>query len=120
MKNDTVYRQAAIDVVFNLDASNRVSWKDAVIDALDALPPAQPAMNMHNVRPGDQDYPLHMLLVEDREKYDLISVDGLVLIPLFQVVDKLMCVTPDVIIRNGKRICPNCGAKMKGEDDVKR
>lgn len=39
--DDLISRQAAIDAVFNLDASHRVSWKDAVIDTLDALPPAQ-------------------------------------------------------------------------------
>lgn len=42
MTDDTVRRQAAITAVLELDVSNRVSWKDAVIDALDALPPAQP------------------------------------------------------------------------------
>ena len=39
---DTIRRQAAITAVLELDVSNRVSWKDAVIDALDALPSVQP------------------------------------------------------------------------------
>ena len=40
--SDLISRQAAIDAVLELDASHRVSWKDAVIDTIDALPPAQP------------------------------------------------------------------------------
>lgn len=38
MTDDIVRRQAAITAVLELDVSNRVSWKDAVIDAIDALP----------------------------------------------------------------------------------
>lgn len=37
-----VDRQAAIDAVLNLNVENRVSWRDAVIDTIDAVPPAQP------------------------------------------------------------------------------
>ena len=40
-KDDMIYRQMAIDAVFEMDASHRVSWKDAVIDTIDGLPPAQ-------------------------------------------------------------------------------
>lgn len=40
--DDTISRQAAITAVLELDVSNRVSWKDAVIDTLDALQSAQP------------------------------------------------------------------------------
>lgn len=40
--SDLINRQAAIDAVLNLDVSKRVSWMDAVIDEIDALPSAQP------------------------------------------------------------------------------
>ena len=40
--SDLISRQNAIDAMLNLSAEHRVSWKDAVIDALDALPSAQP------------------------------------------------------------------------------
>lgn len=39
--DDTISRQAAIEAVLELDAKHRVSWKDAVIDTIDALPSAQ-------------------------------------------------------------------------------
>lgn len=41
MNDDLISRQAAIDDVLNLKCETRVSWKDAVIDTLDALPSAQ-------------------------------------------------------------------------------
>lgn len=60
-----------------------------------------------------------MLLVDGKENYSLISLDGVILVPLYQVIDKLMCVKPDEVLRNGKRVCPNCGAYMqeRREDD---
>ena len=39
---DTIYRQAAIDNVLDLHADHRVSWVDAVIDALETLPSVLP------------------------------------------------------------------------------
>ena len=39
---DIISRQAAIDAVLNLNVENRVSWRDAVIDTIDAVPSAQP------------------------------------------------------------------------------
>lgn len=42
MNDDLISRQAAIDDVLDLHADHRVSWVDAVIDALETLPPAQP------------------------------------------------------------------------------
>lgn len=38
--DDVIYRQAAIDNVLDLHADHRVSWVDAVIDALETLPSA--------------------------------------------------------------------------------
>ena len=40
--DELISRQAAINAVLDLDVSNRVSWRDAVIDTLDNLPSAQP------------------------------------------------------------------------------
>lgn len=42
MSEDIISRKAAIDAVLNLNVENRVSWRDAVIDTIDALPSAQP------------------------------------------------------------------------------
>ena len=38
-----IYLDDAIDAVLELDADHRVSWRDAVIDTIDELPPAQPS-----------------------------------------------------------------------------
>ena len=72
---------------------------------------------IHLVKPTDEDYPVHMELVEHKERYSLISLDGLILVPLVQVIDALSGIKADVIVKNGKKICPNCGARM-GEEDV--
>lgn len=45
MTDDLISRQAAIDTVLELDASQRVSWKDAVIDVIDSLPSVQPDLD---------------------------------------------------------------------------
>ena len=39
---DLISRQAAIDAVIDMNADHCVSWLDAVVDVLDALPSAQP------------------------------------------------------------------------------
>ena len=39
--DDLISRQEAIDALLELDAMQRVSWKDAVIDMLDGLPSVQ-------------------------------------------------------------------------------
>ena len=38
---DVISRQAAIDALLNLDVTHRVSWRDAVIDMIDAMPSTQ-------------------------------------------------------------------------------
>lgn len=77
-------------------------------------------MEIHNVTIKDEDYPLSMLLVDKREQYDLISIDGLIVVPLCQVIDTLMSVKPDVIVRKGKKVCPNCGANMEAVNSETR
>lgn len=69
---------------------------------------------IHLIKPVDDDYPVCMELVENKERYSLISLDGLILVPLVQVIDAISGIKADVIVKNGKKICPNCGAEMKG------
>ena len=63
---------------------------------------------IHIIRPEDKDYPIAMNLVPFKEKYDLISIDGLVVVPLTQVLDAISEVKADVIERNGVKCCPTC------------
>ena len=64
-------------------------------------------IDIHTVKPGDKDYPLSMAHVPFAEKYNLISFDGLVCVPLFQVVNAIS--GPNgYIIRNGIKCCPTC------------
>ena len=65
------------------------------------------------LNPTDENYPIIMNLVYNAEQYDLLMLDNLILVPLYQVIDKLTDIKPDVIIRKGKKICPNCGAKLE-------
>ena len=37
---DLIERQAAIEAVLDLSVESRISWRDAVVDTLDALPPS--------------------------------------------------------------------------------
>ena len=69
-------------------------------------------MEIHLVKLTDKDYPLCMNLVDNKEKYDLVSMDNVMLIPLFQVIDILSGIKSDVIIRDGIKYCSNCGARM--------
>lgn len=68
------------------------------------------------VERGDPDYPLiPMVSVPNGERYNILKVDvggkSTYFVPLFQVIDKIG-IKPDAIIRNGVRVCPNCGAQM--------
>ena len=72
---------------------------------------------IHLIKPIDADYPVCMELVENKERYSLISLDGLILVPLVQVIDAISGIKADVIVKNGKKICPNCGAEMRKERD---
>lgn len=80
--------------------------------AIEALSGKDDFFIVHNVHANDSDYPSAMLAVSGKENYDLISIDGLICVPLFQVIDKLMSVTPDVIVRNGVKYCPSCGTEI--------
>lgn len=65
-------------------------------------------MTITKLTDKDKDYPLIMCLVPNKEKYDLFSVDGMVVVPLFQVIDAISEVKADAIIRNGVKCCPTC------------
>lgn len=65
--------------------------------------------DIHNIRPEDKDYPLIMKLVPFSEKYNLISIDNVVCVPLFQVIDAISEIKPDIVRRNGIDCCPTCG-----------
>ena len=64
--------------------------------------------NIHNVKPGDEDYPLVMELIPFKEKYHLISIDGIIVVPLFELIDTLSSVKPNIVLRNGVECCPTC------------
>ena len=70
-------------------------------------------MNFREIKPQDKDYPMYMMLVPNAEKYNLFSIDGCTFVPLFQVIDALMVVKPDINVINGERFCANCGKKME-------
>ena len=76
-----------IDAVLELDTTHRVSWQDAVIDMIDAMPSAdvQPVVHGEWIGRGS------MLIGYRCSVCDGYSIDG---------TDKF---------------CPNCGAKMDGK-----
>ncbi len=39
--DDSISRQQTIDAILDMNIEHRVSWKDAVIDVIDELPPAR-------------------------------------------------------------------------------
>jgi hypothetical protein len=72
-------------------------------------------ISIHELKPTDNDYPtLVMKLVPKAEQYTLFRVNGMTVVPLFQVIDAIMTIKPDTIRRNGVDYCSNCGAKMQG------
>ena len=68
--------------------------------------------DVHNVNPEDKDYPITMKLVPFADKYSLISVEGLIVVPLIQVLDEISSVKADLIRRNGVDCCPKCGKPL--------
>lgn len=70
--------------------------------------------NIHVIKVGDKDYPLVMELVPFAEKYNLLSINGLTVVPLCQVIDALSVIKADYIIRNGIKCCPTCMKPING------
>lgn len=74
-------------------------------------------IELKELKPDDKDYPFRFLAcVPDYEKYTLFSINKLVVVPLYQVIDKIG-IKPDVIVRDGISYCANCGAKMEVNED---
>ena len=70
-------------------------------------------MEIKEIKPTDRDYPIIMGLVDKPEQYTLFKLDGLTVVPLYQVIDALLTIKPDVNVRNGIKYCANCGKKME-------
>ena len=58
-----------------------------------------------------------MSLVPKAEQYTLFSINGMTVVPLFQVLDAIMAIKPDTIKRNGIEYCANCGAEIKTDEE---
>lgn len=98
--DELISRPAAINAVLDLDVSNRVSWRDAVIDTLDNLPSAQPVRHGKWIK--------HMKVVH-HENFDSYT-------PWWQCSECGQCY--DATFANICNYCYYCGAKMvKGEED---
>lgn len=74
-------------------------------------------INIHEVKNTDKDYPVVMNLVPKAEQYTLFSINGMTVVPLFQVIDAIIAIKPDTIIRNGIEYCANCGAKITDKEN---
>lgn len=71
-------------------------------------------MEIKMIKPTDADYPLAMNLVPFAEKYKLIQIGDLVVVPLFQVIDAISEVKVDIVVHNGVECCPTCMKPIKG------
>jgi hypothetical protein len=71
-------------------------------------------MEIKMIKPTDVDYPLAMNLVPFAEKYDLMKIDNLVVVPLFQVIDAISEVKADIVVHDGVECCPTCMKPIKG------
>lgn len=71
-------------------------------------------MEIKMIKPTDADYPLAMNLVPFAEKYELIKIDNLVVVPLFQVIDAISEVKADIVVHDGVECCPTCMKPIKG------
>ena len=71
-------------------------------------------MEIKMIKPTDADYPLAMNLVPFAEKYELMQIDNLVVVPLFQVIDAISEVKADIVVHDGVECCPTCMKPIKG------
>lgn len=70
-------------------------------------------MEIKLLRPTDVDYPIIMKLVPFADKYDLMKIDDLTVVPLLQVFDAISVVKADIDVKNGVECCPTCGKPIK-------
>ena len=90
---DTISRQTALDAILNLNVENRVSWLDAVIDTIDALPHS-PSRREGKWLASDDMYETGICSCcrcDSREPFDYAIANF--------------------------HFCPNCGANMREEND---
>lgn len=73
-------------------------------------------LKINEIKPTDKEYPVYMCLVDKPEQYTLFNIDGLTVVPLYQVIDALLTIKPDIKVVNGIKYCANCGAKMEVEE----
>ena len=71
-------------------------------------------MEIKMIKPTDANYPLAMNLVPFAEKYELMQIDNLVVVPLFQVIDAISEVKADIVVHDGVECCPTCMKPIKG------
>ena len=71
-------------------------------------------MEIKMIKPTDVDYPLAMNLVPFAEKYKLIQIGDLVVVPLFQVIDAISEVKAYIVVHDGVECCPTCMKPIKG------
>ena len=131
-----INQDKVIDAVLNLDTSNRISWRDAVVDMIDALPSAQPE------RLTDDDFEtirIHLNAYkenlcnqrrwEEAEEYQRI-IDRFMAFTSADVqpvvhgewigrgsmlIGYRCSVCDGYSIDGTDKYCPNCGAKMDGK-----
>jgi hypothetical protein len=64
--------------------------------------------NIRMISTTDDDYPLIMRDLPNKEKYQLLGINDAVFVPLYQVIDEITGIKADIIKRNGVECCPTC------------
>lgn len=85
-------------------------------EAVEELELQKKFFNCKIVQPMTPDYPAVAYCIHDHKSYSFLKLGDVYFVPLFQVVDVLLGIKPDVVIRDGIRYCNNCGAKLDGEE----
>lgn len=73
-------------------------------------------LKIRQLKPNDPDYPLAMRIVDNRERYNIIEIGDLVVVPLFQVLDAIASVKADYVTRDGIKRCPKCWHVIDDKD----
>lgn len=64
--------------------------------------------NIRMINTTDDDYPLIMRGLPNKEKYTLLGINDAVFVPLYQVIDEIIGIKANIIKRNGVECCPTC------------
>ena len=70
------------------------------------------------VQPLSPDYPVAAYCIHDNEKYSILKLGDNYFVPLFQAIDGMSGIIPNVEVRNGVRCCPNCGREWPAGKEV--